>query len=83
MTTKVLTQEEISQLKFLEKENSELVIKFGQLEFQIQYINLEKENLKKQMFELKQTEVNLAKTLQEKYGEGSIDLAKGEFISSQ
>jgi len=83
MTTKVLTQEEISQLKVLEQKRSELIIKFGQCEFQFNQIEIEKENLKKQMLNLKQTEFNLAKTLQEKYGEGSIDLAKGEFISSQ
>jgi hypothetical protein len=82
MTTKVLTQEEISQLSFLEQERSELIFKFGQLEFQIQQINLEKENLKNQMLDLRQTELNLAQTLQNKYGEGTIDLAKGEFISS-
>jgi hypothetical protein len=82
MTTKVLTQEEISQLNFLEQERSELIFKFGQLEFQIQQINLEKENLKNQMLNLRQTELNLAQTLQNKYGEGTIDLAKGEFISS-
>ena len=82
MTTKVLTQEEISQLSFLEQERSELIFKFGQLEFQIQQIELEKENLKNQMLDLRQTELNLAQTLQNKYGEGTIDLSKGEFISS-
>jgi hypothetical protein len=82
MTTKVLTPEEISQLSFLEQERSELIFKFGQLEFQIQQINLEKENLKNQMLDLRQTELNLAQTLQNKYGEGTIDLSKGEFISS-
>jgi hypothetical protein len=82
MTTKVLTQEEISQLNFLEQERSELIFKFGQLEFQFQQIKIEKEKLKNQMLGLQQTEMNLAKTLQDKYGEGTIDLSKGEFISS-
>ena len=82
MTTIVLTQEEISQLSFLEQERSELIFKFGQLEFQSQQIEIEKEKLKNQMLGLQQTEMNLAKTLQDKYGEGTIDLSKGEFISS-
>jgi hypothetical protein len=82
MTTKVLTQEEISQLSFLEQERSELIFKFGQLEFQFQQIEIEKEKLKNQILGLQQTEMNLAKTLQDKYGEGTIDLSKGEFISS-
>ncbi len=82
MTTKVLTQEEISQLNFLEQERSELIFKFGQLEFQFQQIEIEKEKLKNQILGLQQTEMNLAKTLQDKYGEGTIDLSKGEFISS-
>ena len=48
MTTKVLTQEEISQLSFLEQERSELIFKFGQLEFQFQQIEIEKEKLKQE-----------------------------------
>ena len=82
MTTKVLTPEEITQLSELEQDRSELIFRFGTLEFQIQEIELQKETLKKQMLELRQTELTLAQTLQSKYGEGSIDLAKGEFIPS-
>ena len=81
MTTKVLTQEEITQLSELEQNRSELVFKFGTLEFQIQEIELQKETLKKQMLELRQTELTLTQNLQNKYGEGTINLAKGEFIS--
>ena len=82
MENKVLTQEEIAQLSELEQNRSELIFKFGTLEFQIQEIELQKEILKKQMLELRQTELNLAQNLQSKYGEGAIDLAKGEFIPS-
>jgi hypothetical protein len=82
MENKVLTQEEIIQLSELEQNRSELIFKFGTLEFQIQEIELQKEILKNQMLELRQTELNLAQNLQSKYGEGTIDLAKGEFIPS-
>jgi signal transduction histidine kinase len=46
MENKVLTQEEITQLSELEQNRSELIFKFGTLEFQIQEIELQKEKTK-------------------------------------
>jgi hypothetical protein len=82
MEKKVLTQEEIAQLKNVREKRVQLVESFGILESRIQEINLQKETLKEELKRLIQEETNLGKTLQQKYGDGSINLEKGEFITN-
>ena len=82
METKLLTQEEITQLKNTREKRFQLVESFGILESRIQEINLQKETLKEELKKLIQEETNLGKALQQKYGDGSINLEKGEFITS-
>jgi hypothetical protein len=43
---------------------------------------MQKEILKEELKNLIQEETNLGQTLQQKYGDGSINLEKGEFISN-
>ena len=80
MEKKVLAQEEIAQLKNVREKRVQLVESFGILESRIQEINLQKENLKDNLKQLIQEETDLGRNLQQKYGDGSIDLEKGEFI---
>ena len=82
MTTTVLTQEEITQLKNVRERRIQLVESFGILESRLQEINLQKESLKDNLKQLIQEETDLGRNLQQKYGDGSIDLEKGEFISN-
>ena len=46
-----------------------------------QEINIQKEFLKEELKVLQQEETKTGEALQQKYGNGSIDLSKGEFIS--
>ena len=80
MEKQVLTQEEITQLKNVREKRIQLVESFGILESRIQEINLQKESLKDNLKQLIQEETDLGRNLQQKYGDGSIDLEKGEFI---
>jgi len=82
MEKKVLAQEEITQLKNVRERRVQLVESFGILESRLQEINLQKENLKDNLKKLIQEETDLGRSLQQKYGDGSIDLEKGEFISN-
>ena len=82
MTTTVLTQEEIAQLKNVRERRIQLVENFGILELRSQEINIQKENLTEEFKKLIQEENDLGRNLQQKYGDGSIDLDKGEFISN-
>jgi predicted nucleic acid-binding Zn-ribbon protein len=81
MKTKVLTQEEITQLKAVQQERYSIVDKFGTIEIQFQELESTKQKLKLDYEKLKQKEEVLGKQLQAKYGDGTIDLEKGEFVS--
>lgn len=82
MKTQVLAQEEIANLKSVREKRLQLTESFGVLELRLQEITLQKEYLKTELQKLRQEEVDLGRILQEKYGDGSIDLEKGEFISN-
>ena len=81
MEKKVLTQDELQEVKDLQIENSNLISKFGELEVVIQNLSLRKEELITKLKELKDREVKIGQTLQDKYGDGNIDIETGEFIS--
>jgi Zn-dependent oligopeptidase len=82
MEKKVLTSEEIQSILKLQKIQAKLVEDFGLAEYQIQSLTQQKQELVNELNLYKQQEIQLGKTLQEKYGDGTIDLEKGEFISS-
>lgn len=75
-----LTNEELNQLKDLQQKQQVLVNNFGEIEFQIQVLELQKEKLVEQLETIKTEENQLANDLSKKYGNGSIDLEKGVII---
>jgi hypothetical protein len=77
---KKLTQEEIDNLTNLKKGYEELTEVIGNTEVQILTLELRKEQFKATLFQIQQDEVKLAKELEDKYGNGSISLEKGEFL---
>ena len=81
MEKKVLTQDELQEVKDLQIENSNLISQFGELEVVIQNLSLRKEELIVKLKELKDKEVKIGQTLQDKYGDGNIDIETGEFVS--
>jgi len=82
MATHILTQEELTQVQSLQLKRDQLTIDFGYVEFQIQELELEKETLIDKLTQLKLQEIQVGKEIQEKYGEGAINISKGEFTSS-
>jgi len=79
METKVLTQEEITQLKELQSKRKDLSEQFGLLEVNYE---TQKQSLLYQLNQLLQEEDSIGSQLQQKYGDGTIDLDKGEFTSN-
>jgi hypothetical protein len=80
MEKKVLTQEEIQSLKNIQSNQSLLIEQLGLLEYKIQILELEKQKLKQTLQNQLEEEEQIGKQLQQKYGDGNIDLEKGEFI---
>ena len=82
MEKQVLTQEEIQSLKNIQNNQLLLIEQLGTLEYRILILEKEKQKLKQILQNQLETEEEWGKQLQQKYGDGNIDLEKGEFIPS-
>jgi hypothetical protein len=82
MTTQVLTQEELQSIKEVQNKRRDLMEQFGVIELAIQELEIQKQELRTELQTLKLKEIEVGSTLQNKYGEGTINVEKGEFISS-
>ena len=81
MENKVLTQEELELLNSLQEQRIKIMNDFGFLEYQIQELELQKQNLIDDFEKLKTKELNLASQLEAKYGKIQVNASTGEIIS--
>lgn len=81
MAEQKLSPEEITQIKSIQETQEKLINSFGELEFQIQTLELQKEKLVEQLESYKTKEINLANELSQKYGNGTINVEQGIFQS--
>jgi hypothetical protein len=81
MEKTVLTTDELQSLKNFQSTRNQIINDFGVIEFQIQELKTQKEMLVKALANLKAEENKVSQELQDKYGEGNIDLNSGEFIA--
>ena len=71
MAEKQLTPEELQQVKSLQEQSQQVTIQLGTLE-------IKKMQLKDQIKNLQQQEEQLAKSLSDKYGNGTLDIDTGK-----
>ena len=81
--TQSFTEEELKELIIVRDQASQLTAQMGQL--YINKIKLEEaeETLKNELKKLEAKESSIAKSLSDKYGKGSIDLASGTFTPAE
>jgi|TARA_R100000951_G_scaffold115847_2_gene125324 predicted nucleic acid-binding Zn-ribbon protein len=75
-----LTKEEIKTITDLQTKEEKFISQLGTLEYQLQILLKQKKELKDSIDPLQVEKEKLAKSLQDKYGEGSIDTSTREFI---
>ena len=78
-----LSQEELDILNDLQSTQNQIIANLGQLEYNIQLLELQKEKLTEQIEELKKSETKVGQVLTQKYGNGSIDLNSGVFTKTE
>lgn len=78
-----LTEEEVQQLKDLRAKDNSITFNLGQIEVRKLSIDSQKKQLEGEYVNLQQELNSLGQTLQEKYGNGNIDLEKGEFTKAE
>ena len=77
-----LSQEELDNIKQLQATQQNLISRFGQVEYQLQVLEAQKDELVTSLARLQEEETSLGKLLTEKYGNGSIDLDSGLFTKT-
>ena len=80
MKNKKLTSEEIEKLQEIQQKNAAVATELGNLEITKLQLEARKGDVIKFYNDLKEEEQTFGKELSDKYGNGSIDLEKGEFI---
>jgi hypothetical protein len=79
MEVKKLLDTELKTLKEYQEGVNKIIVNLGRLDLQIDALKRDKEKLLKEYQELEVNQIKTAQELQNKYGEGNIDLENGEF----
>jgi len=82
MANQKLTEEELKTIKEIQEQNQALAMELGNLEITKIQVENRYDELVEYHNQLKTKEQELGKQLSEKYGNGTVDLDKGEFVSS-
>jgi phosphopantetheine adenylyltransferase len=82
MANQKLLQEELQQIEDIQKRMQAIKTELGQLGLAKIDLRNRKINVENYLADTQEMESKLVKGLEEKYGKGSIDLQKGEFIPS-
>lgn len=78
-----LTEEEITQLTELQNNYNQVVKAIGGIETQLWILEQRKVSLKEQFANIQQIESEIGKTLEDKYGNGTISLEEGKFFPAE
>ncbi len=82
MEKQVLTTEEIKKLKNFQEKQSSLLYQLGQVEYQLIYFERNKKEIQKQLEAFEEEQKQMAQTLENKYGVGTVNVENGEFIKA-
>lgn len=82
MANQKLSQEELQQIEDIQKRMQAIKTELGQLGLAKIDLRNRKINVENYLADTQEIESKLVKELENKYGKGSIDLQKGEFIPS-
>lgn len=77
-----LTEDEKKQLLDIQLEENNIITQLGQIEYQIQNLELQKDSLTETLIGFNRRRRDIANVLQEKYGDGTFNLDSGEFIKN-
>ena len=75
------TPEEMKAVSSIKSSFEELTFKFGQIELEIQNLELEKTKLREELILVKANESKTIANITAKYGDGTLDPETGVFIA--
>ena len=83
MASKKLSESELSKLTDFQSRNNDIVVQVGAAEIRIDTLDRQKEELLEKFQILQKEQAEFGEGLQKKYGEGNIDLEKGECTAAE
>ena len=75
----LLKKQELDTIKEIQQTELNLVDQLGSIEYQIQTLRLQKDNLRQEIIKLQSKSLKFGEDLQQKYGDGNINIETGEF----
>jgi peptidoglycan hydrolase CwlO-like protein len=75
----LLKKQELDTIKEIQQTELNLVNQLGSIEYQIQTLNIQKDNLRQEVIKLQNKSKKFGDDLQQKYGDGNINIETGEF----
>ena len=75
----LLEKSELDTIKEIQQTELNLVDQLGSIEYQIQTLQLQKDNLRQEIIKLQTKSQKFGDDLQQKYGDGNINIETGEF----
>ncbi len=82
MEKQFITEEEKAQLTEFRQREEQIIIGLGQIEYQIQSLELDKDSLTEQLSKLRNDQVTLGQQMTKNYGDGNVDITTGEFTKA-
>lgn len=79
MEKQFITEEEKAKLAEFRQREEQIIIGLGQIEYQIQSLELDKDSLTESLSQLRKDQVTLGQQMTEKYGDGNVNIDTGEF----
>ena len=79
-TNTSVSSQDLNLLKNLQNETSQLIYQLGQIQIEKYRVEERENQMKQKLIELQKKEKEIAQTLTNKYGKGSINPETGEFI---
>ena len=78
-TAEKVDQSIIDEINKLQQDFNQLQSNLGRIEIDFHRLETQKQSFKEEIIKLEAKETELAQKIEDKYGQGSLDLATGEF----
>jgi len=83
MKKKVLTQEELQNLKDFQTREENLIVAFGQIAYQQQTLDEQQDKVIEEKEKFEKERAEFASSLTSKYGNGTINIETGEITPTE
>ena len=83
MEKKVLTQEELQNLKDFQTREENLIVAFGQIAYQQQTLDEQQDKVIEEKEKFEEERAKFASSLTSKYGNGTINIETGEITPTE